>query len=124
MSRCAAIEPRIRDAEVIGHRVGLRPMHSEVRLERTDAHLIHNYGHGGAGVSLSWGCASEIATMIGRVRAYVTESARIAAIDSVINELDRALTAAGLSKAALGRATGTEPAVIRRLFSASGANPR
>ena len=56
-------------------------------------------------------------------RAYVTESARIAAIDSIINELDRARTAAGLSKAALGRATGTEPAVIRRLFSAAGANP-
>ena len=56
-------------------------------------------------------------------RAYVTESVRIAAIDSVINELDRARTAAGLTKAALGRSTGTEPAVIRRLFSASGANP-
>jgi len=40
-----------------------------------------------------------------------------------INELDRSRTAAGLSKAALARATGTEPAVIRRLFTAPGANP-
>ena len=56
-------------------------------------------------------------------RAYVAESLRIAAVDNVISELDRVRTTAGLSKAALARAAGTQPAVIRRLFSAAGANP-
>ena len=47
---------------VLGERVGLRPFRSTgIRLER--AHLldgrplIHNYGHGGAGFTVSWGCA-------------------------------------------------------------------
>ncbi|HEX9031029.1 MAG TPA: helix-turn-helix transcriptional regulator [Streptosporangiaceae bacterium] len=56
-------------------------------------------------------------------RAYVTESVRIAAVDAVIGELDHARVTAGLSKAALARAVGAEPAAIRRLFSAAGANP-
>jgi D-amino-acid oxidase len=46
-------------------RMGLRPhRNAGVRVER-DAHLpvIHNYGHGGAGVSLSWGCAAEVADL-------------------------------------------------------------
>jgi D-amino-acid oxidase len=48
--------------------VGLRPTRNEVRLEEQagtgPARLIHNYGHGGAGVSLAWGCAHEVATLI------------------------------------------------------------
>jgi DNA-binding phage protein len=57
------------------------------------------------------------------LREYVTESVRITTIDTVINALDRARVAAGLSKAELARAIGAEPAVIRRLFSAGNANP-
>lgn len=56
-------------------------------------------------------------------REYITESVRIATIDAVVNELDGARRSAGLSKAALARAIGAEPAAIRRLFSAAGANP-
>jgi len=45
--------------------VGLRPHRSAgVRVERdSDLPVIHNYGHGGAGVSLSWGCAEEAADL-------------------------------------------------------------
>ncbi len=54
---------------------------------------------------------------------YVRESVRIQTIDQLVNALDYAREAAGLSKAALARAVRTEPAVIRRLFSASRVNP-
>lgn len=62
LARCRQIEPRLERARVIGHRVGLRPTAPEVRLraeEINGALLVHNYGHGGAGVTLSWGCAME-----------------------------------------------------------------
>ncbi len=67
MAECSAIEPRLRGAEILGHRVGLRPCRPGVRLESEPLGggvLWHNYGHGGAGISLSWGCAAEIATAI------------------------------------------------------------
>ncbi len=67
VAQCAAIDPRLRGAEILGHRVGLRPCRPEVRLESEplgSGVLWHNYGHGGAGVSLSWGCAAELAAQI------------------------------------------------------------
>jgi D-amino-acid oxidase len=61
LRRCAALEPRLRGAEVLEHKVGLRPGRPEIRLEREDAAScpprVHNYGHGGSGITLSWGCA-------------------------------------------------------------------
>ena len=53
---------------VISERVGLRPFRkSGVRLEREQLHdgrtVIHNYGHGGAGFTLSWGCAHKVLAM-------------------------------------------------------------
>jgi D-amino-acid oxidase len=74
LERCARVEPRLRGAQVIEHRVGLRPTRPEIRLEAERAgtvNVVHNYGHGGAGVSLSWGCAREVR---GIVRTIVDES--------------------------------------------------
>ncbi len=63
--RCAALRPEIEGARVLGHRVGLRPARNAVRLEREllpDGRVVvHNYGHGGAGVTVAWGCAEEAA---------------------------------------------------------------
>jgi DNA-binding phage protein len=56
-------------------------------------------------------------------REYLIESIRIATIDSIINALDEARISAGMSKAELARAIGTQPATVRRLFSSQGANP-
>ena len=64
IERCSAVCPPIRTAEVLADRVGLRPTRPLVRVETetTGRHrIVHNYGHGGAGVSLSWGCAEEVA---------------------------------------------------------------
>ncbi|MFD7473199.1 FAD-dependent oxidoreductase [Streptomyces sp. NPDC059837] len=65
VERCAALRPEIAGARVLGHRVGLRPVRDTVRLEREvlpDGRvLVHHYGHGGAGVTVAWGCAREAA---------------------------------------------------------------
>jgi D-amino-acid oxidase len=65
---CAAVEPRLAGATVTEHRVGLRPVRPTVRLEAEaldgGAVLLHNYGHGGAGVTLSWGCALEVTAAV------------------------------------------------------------
>jgi D-amino-acid oxidase len=54
--------------KVLAERVGLRPFRkSGVRLERDrldDGRIvIHDYGHGGSGFTLSWGCAREVLNM-------------------------------------------------------------
>ncbi len=67
VANCSRIDPRLRDATVLGHRVGQRPWRPGVRLESEpfgDGVLWHNYGHGGAGITLAWGCAAEIASAI------------------------------------------------------------
>lgn len=63
LARCAKIEPRLSNARVLDHRVGLRPTRPHVRVDSQrlkDTQVIHNYGHGGAGVTLSWGCAADV----------------------------------------------------------------
>lgn len=59
VARAAALVPEVAEAKVLAHRVGLRPARPEVRLERV-GDVIHCYGHGGAGVTLSWGCAEDV----------------------------------------------------------------
>ncbi len=52
--------------EILEEVVGLRPVRSEVRFEFDSAHpnVFHNYGHGGAGFTVAWGCAIELAEII------------------------------------------------------------
>jgi DNA-binding phage protein len=57
------------------------------------------------------------------LREYVAESIRIATIDRIVNQLDAIRQSAGLSKAGLARAISSEPATVRRLFSAGHVNP-
>jgi D-amino-acid oxidase len=66
LKRCRRLEPRLADARVLEHRVGLRPGRPSVRLEKEadgGVTVVHNYGHGGSGVTLSWGCAEEAAAL-------------------------------------------------------------
>ena len=63
LERCARLVPALAGAEVLAVKVGLRPVRrGGVRLER-EGNVIHCYGHGGAGVTLSWGCAQEVAAI-------------------------------------------------------------
>jgi D-amino-acid oxidase len=64
LRRALRLVPELVGADVLGHRVGLRPARPEVRLERV-GDVVHCYGHGGAGVTLSWGCADEVAELLG-----------------------------------------------------------
>lgn len=67
VARCVAVRPEIAGARVLEHRVGLRPARPAVRLERVPLGggraLVHNYGHGGAGVTVAWGCAQQAARL-------------------------------------------------------------
>jgi len=61
---------KIDNPTVLAERVGLRPFRkSGVRLERGKFRdgraVIHNYGHGGSGFTLSWGCAEEVFRLTG-----------------------------------------------------------
>jgi D-amino-acid oxidase len=67
LDRCIAVEPRLKNTRILGVEVGLRPMRDTVRLEEEmveNTHVIHNYGHGGIGVTLSWGCAESVLAMV------------------------------------------------------------
>jgi DNA-binding phage protein len=57
------------------------------------------------------------------LREYITQSVRIATTDAIINALDEARAAEGLSKAELARAIGAEPAAVRRLFASGNTDP-
>jgi D-amino-acid oxidase len=70
LARATELVPELAGARVVGHRVGLRPVRPEVRLEveqpaDSATRVVHCYGHGGAGVTLSWGCADEVARLVG-----------------------------------------------------------
>ena len=55
--------PELRDQKVIGSWAGIRPYRPLVRVEK-EGKVIHNYGHGGSGFTLAWGCAEEVASLI------------------------------------------------------------
>jgi len=51
--------------------VGYRYQTTPVRIERTDENgrnIVHNYGHGGAGVTISWGSAIKVLNLVMKVQ--------------------------------------------------------
>jgi D-amino-acid oxidase len=70
LRRVGAAVPELAGARVLGARVGLRPVAPEVRLAAAvldGRPVVTCYGHGGAGVTLSWGCADEVVRLVGDV---------------------------------------------------------
>lgn len=67
LERVGQIDPRLAQARVLTQRVRLAGHRDEVRLEvvsggkkTPERVLVHCYGHRGAGLTLSWGCAREV----------------------------------------------------------------
>lgn len=64
--RC--IDPTLDRAKEIKHWVGMRPSRPAVRLER-EGRIVHNYGHGGSGITIFQGCAEDAASLVLNVLA-------------------------------------------------------
>jgi D-amino-acid oxidase len=75
LARCQEFMPALIDVALFEKqtvRVGLRPArHGGVRLERQPGtRIVHNTGHGGSGVTLSWGCAEEVVGLLDQLPQY------------------------------------------------------
>lgn len=71
MTRCYHYIPSLKNAPILKHSVGLRPIREQVRLETEmkkigtkNIKIVHNYGHGGSGITISIGCAKEAAQLV------------------------------------------------------------
>lgn len=67
LKRASKLVPALAEQPVLGRAAGLRPARQKIRLEYVsgyDLPVIAAYGHGGAGVSLSWGTAERVLSLI------------------------------------------------------------
>ncbi len=68
LARCRQMERRLGEPEILQALAGLRPKRPAIRCEKEEGRkVIHNYGHGGAGFTVSWGCADEVHAAILRI---------------------------------------------------------
>lgn len=68
-ARCVAACPELANRKILKHLVGLRPGRSEIRLvtEKVSGKpVIHNYGHGGSGVTLALGSAEWVSEQVAK----------------------------------------------------------
>ena len=84
-----AFFPQIATATIQNVWAGLRPGRTPLRLEmeskvknetsnsKRRSRIIHNYGHGGSGVTIAWGCAQEVAEMIEQALPLMMPRARL-----------------------------------------------
>ncbi|XP_065682752.1 D-amino-acid oxidase [Hydra vulgaris] len=78
----SSIYPCLKSAEVLQEWVGLRPCRKSMRVEKENfvvkssigseniLKVVHNYGHGGSGLTVHWGCALETVKL---VQEFLTE---------------------------------------------------
>lgn len=82
-ARCEARVPALVGARALSHATHLRPWRREVRLEaergRDGTLVVHNYGHGGAGLTLARGCALEVAQLVAEAWNAPADDALLAA---------------------------------------------
>ena len=92
LQKCERLQPGIASSPVVSDKVGLRPcrrggvrcevdivkgpllifepfhmqMENILSVGGKRRVVIHNYGHGGSGVTLSWGCAGQVLQILER----------------------------------------------------------
>ena len=65
LKRCKVLSPDIKDQKILGQYGTIRPMRKTIRLEKEKKlPIIHNYGHGGAGFTMAWGCAEAVEKLL------------------------------------------------------------
>jgi len=72
LDRAEALVPALGGQPVLSHTVGLRPGRLTIRLEVLDSFdvpVVAAYGHGGAGVTLSWGTAERVVELARAISA-------------------------------------------------------
>src|SRR5690606_36109057 len=70
LERAQELVPEIEGLQTLGSGVGLRPARPRIRLERVKTApvpTIAAYGHGGSGVTLSWGTAQRVVELTSTV---------------------------------------------------------
>lgn len=82
----------LREESILKRVVGLRPYREGgVRLDLAydgkGRPIIHNYGHGGSGFSLAWGCAQSVAALLEQAFAAVSDPTR--PTENLVSELTR-----------------------------------
>ena len=63
LNRCKQLVPELGPGNIHEVVAGVRPGRTSVRLSR-EGRIIHNYGHGGGGFTVSWGCASQVLSLV------------------------------------------------------------
>jgi len=68
LARCGRLAPQLQGVVPHTTYAGIRPCRPEVRLE-ADTHrpVVHNYGHGGSGFTICWGCAQETVQLVQQI---------------------------------------------------------
>jgi D-amino-acid oxidase len=65
LQKAYSVDPKLKERKIIGNWAGLRPYREQIRLEREqDTNIIHNYGHGGSGFTLAFGCADSVKKLV------------------------------------------------------------
>ncbi|GEK79990.1 NAD(P)/FAD-dependent oxidoreductase [Agrococcus baldri] len=67
LARAAALVPQVAGAQILSRAVGLRPARDRLRIEEVPGRalrVIAAYGHGGSGMTLSWGTAEAVRALV------------------------------------------------------------
>lgn len=73
--RCLEVVPSLEGAPLVTEWVGLRPQRQPIRVEaellpnyknhvKLEQRVVHNYGHGGHGITYSWGTAQNATKLV------------------------------------------------------------